>query len=468
MKVVSREGSVERQILIGMITDGVFLGHVAAKWRDGMFASRLASVVAELCVDYYRQYRQAPAATIEPLFADWARRSRDKEAIRLVEGFLASLSGEFDGQTVPLATGYLLDRSRDYFNGVQLAQLGERLERCLEDGDVETALSQVSSFRHVEMGQGAGIDVLQDEAALRAVFAVADDSIVLLPEALARFYGDTLGRECFVAYMAPEKRGKTWFLIDLAWMAMLGRRKVAFFEVGDMSERQILRRFLVRAARHPAVSSDGNWPCTVRWPSSLEREEEEIQVSHRELTFESPLSWEVAWRACQKVVRARLRSDDSFLRLSVHPNSTISVDGIRSVLQDWERQEWVPDVVVVDYADILAPLDRRGDPRNHTNDTWAALRGLSQSHHCLVATATQSDAESYSVKTITRRNFSWDKRKLAHVTAMFGINQTAEEREQGLYRLNRVAVREGECDEFRCIHLASCLPLARPWVRCLY
>ena len=48
-----------------------------------------------------------------------------------------------------------------------------------------------------------------------------------------------------------EKRGKTFWLIDMAWRGMLQRKKVAFFATGDMSQRQMMRRFIARAAKRP-------------------------------------------------------------------------------------------------------------------------------------------------------------------------------------------------------------------------
>jgi len=118
----------------------------------------------------------------------------------------------------------------------------------------------------------------------------------------------------------------------------------------------------------------------------------------------------------------------------------------------------------VDYADILAPMQGTGDTRDQINATWKALRQLSQKYHCLVVTATQSDADSYDVATITRRNFSEDKRKHAHVTGMVAINQTETERSNGLIRLNWVLARDLEFNESTSVYCAGCLAAGNPIV----
>jgi hypothetical protein len=145
-------------------------------------------------------------------------------------------------------------------------------------------------------------------------------------------------------------------------------------------------------------------------------------------------------------------------------NSTTTVADVRASLDEKIKGGWIPDVVVIDYADILAPEAgaKLQDFRHQTNETWKALRRLSQDYHVLVVTATQSDAASYEARLVTRKNFSEDKRKLSHVTGMVGLNQTEEEKSRGIYRLNWIVLREGVFYEARCVTSAGSLALANP------
>ncbi len=183
-----------------------------------------------------------------------------------------------------------------------------------------------------------------------------------------------------------------------------------------------------------------------------------------ERSVEEPLDWRTAVRAAERVMR-RTKSKKSFLRLSCHPNSTLSITGMRAILATWEREDWSPDVIVIDYADILAPPVGETDIREKINTNWKQMRAMSQSLHCLVVTASQTDARSYDATTIGRSHFSEDKRKLAHVTGMLGINTTPEEKIDGVQRLNWVVLREGEYSEGQCVHVAGCLAIANPAIR---
>lgn len=256
----------------------------------------------------------------------------------------------------------------------------------------------------------------------------------------------------------------TFWLLDIAWRAMLQGRKVAFFEVGDMSEGQIMLRFMSRATKRPIRATDPGK--VIHYPVSIEHDPDAKQsnVTFEEYEFAEPLHWKEAAAACDNIAK-KLGSKGlgPLMRLSCHPNSTLTVGGIASIIQSWERSGWgTPDVVVIDYADVLSPTHGTGDTRDQINATWKALRALSQSLHALVVTATQSDADSYTVETMNMGNFSEDKRKNAHVTGMVGINQAGDEKKLGLQRLNWLALRESEFTPSDVCHVAGCLAVANP------
>lgn len=465
MKVTKQDSSQERRILTGMIVSRAFLARIASKWeKGGLFRTKWCNLIGGWCVKFFRKYDKAPRSGVQSLFEEWAENRSDRETVDLIERFLARLSGEYKALAREINLDHLTDMAGEHFNRVRLEKLAEEIQADIEAGESDKATGRVSKFSHIELGAGAGIDVMFDHEAIREAFEAKADPIVKYPGDLGRFFGDALERDGFICFMGPEKRGKTWWLIDLAWRAMLQRRRVAFFEVGDMSQNQIMRRLMVRASNAPLKAK------TVRYPTELEKieGEESATPTHEDREYRRPLSVKKAVAACKKVMMSRVKSQSSYFKLSVHPNSSISVDGIRSVLETWERdEEWVPDVIVIDYADILAPLYAGStmDSRDQINATWKALRALSQSRHCLVVTATQAKASSYTAHTVSQTDFSEDKRKFAHVTGMIGLNATPAEKENGIIRVNWIVLREDDFIVTRCCHVAGCLDVGQPAIR---
>lgn len=183
-------------------------------------------------------------------------------------------------------------------------------------------------------------------------------------------------------------------------------------------------------------------------------------------TFDNALSWRRAYKACKKLTDGRrLRS---MLRLSVHFNDTLTVEGMRAILDDWSHEDWIPDVIVIDYADILNMDYGNLEGRDRYDRVWKQLRRLSQERHCLVVTATQAAARAYKAQTQGQEHFSEDKRKNAHVTGMIGLNQTVREKERGIMRLNWIELREGFFSPRRCCYVATCPELANMSVKSIF
>lgn len=457
MKVEHRSGSDERQILTGMIVDPAVVGKIAAKWtRDGLFASKWANLIGQWCCKYFLKYGQAPGARIEQIFGSWASSGeRGNEQVQLVDKFLSGLSDEHERLAQELNPDWVVDLAGKHFQAVALNRLAEDVKGDLELNDPERAAGRVAGFGRIELGNGSLIDVLRDEAAISAVFEeAAEPPLIEWPGAVGEFFGRAMERDAFVVFLGPEKRGKTFWLIEAGWQAMRQKKKVLFLEVGDMSQRQIMRRFMVRASRRPFRAG------TVNKPTAISRDDDgKIQVEHEEVRFDADLSKGEAWRACEKVIRGK---SDAYLRLGTWPVSSLSVDGIRSLVQNEQRDGWSPDLIVMDYVDLLDMGDWK-EKRHAIDRTWGRLRGLSQELHCCVLTATQADAASYAQTVLTMTNFSDSKLKNAHATGIVGLNQTKDEKEQGAIRLNWVALRENDqgFTEYKCVAVAECRPLAR-------
>lgn len=461
MRIERKTRNEERLILIGMIVDSTVLSRITHKWSGKMFKSRWANLVANWCIKYFNKYEECPKNQIESLFESWAVKSENKELINLVEKFIGSLSDEYEALEEESNSEYVIDVAGRYFNRVRLERLVESVQDDIEAGKAEDASSHVTTYNRVEMGVGEGIDVLQDKDAIREALSSKQESLIKYPGALGEFFQHSLERDGFLAFMGPEGRGKSFLLQDVAWRAMLQRKKVAMFEVGDMSQNQIMRRFLIRVARHPM------YPAIVEYPTAIHKgEDNEVEIDFDEKRFKERLNYKMAVKACKDVMKRKVKSKHTYLKLSVHHNSTLSVAGIKSILETWEQEEWTPDVIVIDYADILN-MDHRGfEGRDKINETWKQMRSLSQMYHCLVVTATQADAGSYDSTLVRRGNFSEDKRKYAHVTGMIGINQTdPEEKDMGLMRLNWLKLRDGRYSETKCVYIAGCLALAHPTIK---
>jgi len=451
MKITKYQSDDERAALTGMIVSDRVLGRIHSRLKDERkpFRSKWSNIVAGWCLDYFSKYQKAPRGAIVGLFRQWAGKARDEDTVEAIEKFLAVLSADHV-RAKDLNEDWVIDAAAKHFNEVRVERLNAAIE--LDPG---SAQEKIAAHRLISLSSSSLVWWFKDREFIFSGYdQEAADVLVHYPKDLGRFFGPHLRRGGFIAFMAPEKRGKSFWLLDLAWRAAVrDKRRVLFYSVGDMTAAEINQRLLVRTAKRPRWKELIDYPLSIQ-PGSKKRL---TVVPAEKRDYAKPLSKAEMSQALDHLAGCQLG-------LKCTLNGTTTVAEIQADITGLVREGWVPDVVVVDYPDILAPEagSAKEEYRHQINITWQALRRLSQENHVLLVTATQSDAKSYGVRLLRREHFSEDKRKFSHVTGIVGINQDPQEKELGVFRLNWIALREGSYSESRCCHVAGCLAIANP------
>lgn len=457
MIVEKHDGSQERHILTGMVVSSQVLSRIASRWdKDGLFASPWANLIGGWCIRHYRKYHKAPGRQIEAIFASWAEDCRDKDNIKLVEQFLGNLSGDYVRRKKAINVNFLTDEAGDYFNRVKLKRFAEAIENDLATGRVSAALARLPKFHKVELGKRETIDILSPDA-YDSVFQERSESLIRFKGDLGKFFGRSLSRDNFVAFMGPMKRAKSYWLLHVGYEAMLQRRRVLMLQLGDLSRTQAMARFAVRVANKPL------YPDKFTYPKAIDVEGESASIRGEPKKFSKGLSKQELREACKRVIDKYMQTEESYLKMEVYPTRSFTVDSLRAVIDELTWHNWVPDVVVADYADIMAaPAGFRGESRDAVNENWMGLRRVSQEVNGLVLTATQANAASFRADSLGMEHFSEDNRKFAHVTSMVGLNQSQTEKAMGVWRLNWLVRREEEYTTKDYCYTAGALALANP------
>lgn len=487
--------SIERRILIGMIVSSQFLKEVRELYRHDFFKNKHAGIIVKWCFDYYNQYEKAPMQHIQDIY-DTEEVRLDEDASKYVENLLSSLSDDY-AESENFNVGYLLDEATKHFKTRSLELLGTGILEYTRNGDTEGAEELYSTYKKVERIGTVGVDPFSDDDKIRRAFESGADPLFRMPGAFGNMINHQLIRTGFVAFMGPEKRGKSFWGDEFALRALRGRCNVALFDMGDMDEDERRCRLFASYAGRPVQKYTNTniyrvpvVDCVHNQNDTCDKEERKCFVglydNGKRLAPEEAkalgyipcsscigikgvpfyenqekelLSWQEAIEIGKQVLS---RYKGKRMKLSCHENSSVSAKGINSILETWKYfEDFVPDVIVVDYADIMAPEDSKQMKRDQENDRWKALRGLAQRWKSLVITFTQSDANSYDKENIGLGNFSEDKRKYGHVTAMYSLNQTDDERENGIMRIGEMVVRKGPTNRKKKTHILECRSIGK-------
>jgi len=471
------DGEVVRQVLMGMIVSTPVLESLSRVWSADALPSPYANRIGGWCVKHFNRHNEAPRKSITDYFNRWVGSgNRDTHEVQLVQSLLSDVSDQYERLHEEVKPPHIIEMAVEQFEKTLLRGLVDDMGGDLDRDRLDKAKERLASFALSEPGEAIGrtSNLLGDAAAWDDMFAQKVEPIIRYNGALGEFLGDTLARDNFVVVLAGEKKGKTWALLEMAWHAMMQRNRVFFFEVGDMSERQIRWRFAARMCRHPYKSTKkGKWPCTVKMPRQItsqwkDRGQVISTVECDKLEFRAALTRQQIDEGEQQTMTKGLKSLDSYFRLHCCANSTLSVAAMDAEIKKAKRQGFVPDVVLVDYADILADPPNERERRLAVDKTWRHLRRINLEHHFLLLTATQADTDSYTREWLGRDNFSESKTKNAHPTAVIGLNQRQDEERLGVWRLNwAVPPREGAPGRDK-VCVAGCLPLGRPFVVSCY
>lgn len=497
---------IEKKIAMGLIVSSRFIRDIQPIYKSSYIDIPYVRTLAKWCFKYYKRYGKSPKKHIQDIYQRNRRKGLIKdEQADLMGEFLHNLSKKYESKK-RINVDLYLDQVEEYFAEKSMEALKEDITGEMALGNRLEAEAIIARYRAPSRPQSTGINPFTNPKAMRQAFETQGESLFTLPGPLGYLLNTHLVREGFIGLMGPEKRGKSFWLQELAKRAIRAENNVAFFGAGDMSENEYTIRWAVSlsgrsnlerycgrlkvpvldCARNqddschkkerasPCGLEEGNGnededdrgvsdeykACTWCAKRSYGRFKSAVHYEIREKV--SPLEWKEAYKACRPI-RKRMRSRD--FKLVCYPNDTLSVNGIESQLDIWESNEgFTPDIIFVDYADILAPDPGIKDTREQQNKIWKQLRSLSQKKHCLVVTATQTDAKSYDAALLRMGHFSEDKRKYAHVTGMIGLNQTEEEKEEGIMRINWVVLRGGEYKVSNVVNVLQCLQIGKPLI----
>ena len=496
---------IERQITTAAILNTDYLRQIEEFYKPQYIEANSARKILEWCFSYYRKYKKAPGKHIQNIYVHKLKNKQiDKKTAQVVELVLENLSQNEEVTNV----GYLVDQTKEYFKQRSLLILSEDIQNELEQGNIIDAEAIALSYKPPTELIKNDIDPFtkQVKPIIRKAFEERKNPLIRFPGALGKFWNHELVRGGFVALMGHEKIGKTFLLIEMAMRAIRSKAKVAFFQAGDMTEAQQARRIAIylnkrsdqeRYCRGMFVPKLDCWLNQCDECDRDERESDElIFKKKKDITYNSLVEavakypdyrpchncrniigsvW-LEWRKPIQPLTAKhaYKSLITFgrrykgrLRISTHANEELTITKVERILEQWEKSiDFIPDVVIIDYADILAPCRDiyRLEFRQQQNKIWQRMRALSEKKQVLLLTATQAKATSYNKKLLDLSDYSEDKRKYAHTTAMYGLNQLPDEKRIGLLRINELVIRESDFDRERPVTVLQRLQMGRPFI----
>lgn len=439
--------SDERNLIIGLITSNKLAREIIPIFDHKLLQSPYAKIISRWIVEYWYEYEKVPEKDIQEIYNHKRHKINNEEELELVSSFLEKLNEDWQKIT---NIDYIIKQSIKYLKKQSLKKLKEKLEACIEDENFLDAESLIANYKRIEQKSIEGVSILTDCEKIKNSFIEKNDKLFRLPGCLGEITGDFL-RGDLVAFLSVMGRGKTWWQIYLSIVSMYYGYRVIFFSL-EMPINQIVRRFWQAIKSRPRKDKEIEIPYFSKIDDKYIIKSKKVKFDGIDVnTIEDD----------QKTFKKYFRNGD--IKIISLPANSATVNDISMHIDNMEYyNNYIPDIIIIDYADIIVSDNNRMEYRHTIDNIWKGLRRLAQDRNSLVASASQGTRAGFT-RDVGEGDIAEDIRKLAHVSKMIAINQNQEEYKKSVVRISQLKERDGRRDWRKAVVLQN-LSCGRPYL----
>ena len=465
--------SIEKRILTGSIVSTEFLEKVYPSFHSEYIESTFIRKAITWVMDYYVEYNAAPGVHIKDIYITQRKALKDDEA-EIIEKLLNDiLSGYTEGN---FNDEYIIDQAINFFKERELSILSNNIRFYLDKGNVEEAEKEVENYRKVtKPSLEVNGFIYEDDSISQTFNYEEDDSLLELPRSLGKFMGP-FQRGWLVGLSAPFKKGKTWMLGEFLKAACMSGLRVASFNL-EMQIKNMRKRTYMSLTGASEVNGLTVFPCFdcqrnqnntcdlayrcnhIKIPQVFDRRskyractwcrdngnDDEYEMAYWNEVIDVP---RLDYFNVKERVVALEKIGKANVWLECMPRFSASVGDIERKLDNLEYlYNFIPDVLLIDYADILKSDDPHLKGVEKEDDVWMSLARMASIRKCVSIVPTQLNKESLDAKQIKTSHTSKWIGKLGHIDAMYALNQTPAEKELNIMRVSCLEHRHKDFSE---------------------
>jgi replicative DNA helicase len=429
MKIEKINNNQEKNIITGLITSDKFCKEIIPIIEINLFRVSYIKIICKWCINYFEKYNQAPKNYIQKIYKN-NEEKEDPDLIELIYDFLSNLSDEYKREE-GFNEDYAIDQSLEYLRTQKLKNLKKDIDEALQIKESEKAEELVEKYNRVQKQEFEVIDLFEDKEKIKEALNYEEEELFSLPGAYGGLF-HSFNRGDLIAFAAPAKRGKTWFLIDIAVKAFLYGCKVIFFSF-EMTKPQIMRRIYQNILAE--LKKKGNE--IIKLPVFRYDEKKDNYYIDYDNVNKKGL---IIKNVFSKLKKLKRNSKKGKLKLVCSPPNAITINNMKKRHDDlYKKTGFNPDIWVVDYADIIK-AENKAEHRHTIDQKWLGLKNSALEKHIAIVTASHSNKSTFK-KNVEQSDMSEDTRKMNHVSVMIGLNQNKDEKKAGLMRLQTLAHR---------------------------
>ena len=378
---------------------------------------------------YFRKYARPPKKLIISYIEKHKNQFTDDVMYQSLKKTLITSAENVDELLDKYENQYIIDDAELYIKAASLRLAMDEINLALDNNDEENAMKIYEKMIIPEVQKSNIISFEDDLDKQREVLRKNGNLIIQFKNEVGQLVGP-LFRGDFFSFASPTGIGKSWWLM---WSAKQCREQglnVLFLSL-EMQEQSIMRRFEQLYYRRTLYGEE------VTIAKFVQDDENKYKLIHKKLNVEKLKPENI------NELKIKAMGKHPHGRLKIVCRAGISISDLKAILSELKYQNrYVPDVIILDYADKMTTTKKVSTEREALGIIWKDLRDLALDQNLLLITASQTNRASWD-KHFSREAIAEDSRKLNEVTCAVGIMADKKDRELGLSMLRLLKVRDG-------------------------
>jgi len=147
--------------------------------------------------------------------------------------------------------------------------------------------------------------------------------------------------------------------------------------------------------------------------------------------------------ACKDGIYETVKDLEARLIIKEYPTKSASPNTIRAHLERLAQRDIKPDLIIVDYADLLRPNVARKEKRHELETIYEDLRAIAQEMKCPCWTASQTNRSGLNAEVITMESISEAFNKCFVADFIFSVSRNLEDKRGNSGRIYIAKNRNG-------------------------
>lgn len=410
--------AIEQLIVSSLLQSPDFRSKVYPHVKPEFFTSSSSSNIIELMKKYHDEYGSFPNQ--DSLIVELENKAGISEDVyKATKLDLAELYSEkMYGAITKVDPVWLLDKTEKYLK-TQSCHLAVMESLSILDGENKKLTPEaipdiLKDALSISFNNDIGHDYIEDSEARFEFYHKVEQRIPFRLKALNDVTDGGLPRKSLLVPVAPTGVGKSMFMTDWAAFLMTAGYSVLYITL-EMAEERIAER--IDANLMDLTMSD-------------------LKVCPKNV-FDSKIN-------------AMKRNPLGRLKVKEYPPGTFNANHLRFLLQDLKnKQEFVPDVIMVDYLNLMASYRMKdaGNTYVYIKAVAEELRGVAMETNSLAVSPTQTNRNGNGATDFELNEVSESFGIAMTADMMFGMISTPELDEMGHMRIKQLKNRFGDINK---------------------